>query len=69
MAIKGVLSTSLHALGEPVPSEMTRVVKNNILQMKQEIAFCNAASVPKPLTRNSDVERNTEEHSESLGYI
>lgn len=69
MSIEDVIPTVLHALDNPVPEDMTGVVRENILQVDSDVRTLNVDSIPEPQTRNTDIERNTEERLEDLGYI
>lgn len=69
MSIEDVLPTILHALREPVPKEMTGVVRTDILQTGRDVVTAEDSLVPEPQTRDSNIDRNTEERLEDLGYI
>jgi len=69
MSIEDVLPTVLHALGNPVPNEMTGTIRHEILSEDRDVARCDSSAIPRPQTKNADIERNTEERLEDLGYI
>lgn len=69
MTIEDILPTVLHALSDPVPEDMTGSVRNDILQTKRKVVSRDVDSLPDPQTRGSDIDRNTEERLEDLGYI
>lgn len=69
MSIEDVVPTVLHALDRPVPEDMTGVVRDGILRTGRNVEILEAASIPKPQVRSSDIDRNTEQRLEDLGYI
>lgn len=69
MSIDDTLPTMLHALDRPVPEDMTGSVRDDILQTDRSVVTRDIGSLPEPQTRGSDIDRNTEERLEDLGYI
>ncbi|WP_080506263.1 alkaline phosphatase family protein [Halorubrum aidingense] len=69
MSIEDILPTTLHALRSSVPNDMTGEVRDDILQTDRQIVTSDTDSMPEPRTRNSNINRNTEERLADLGYI
>lgn len=69
MSIEDILPTVLHALSTAVPEQMTGTVRHDILNEERDVVTCDESSTPTPRTKSSDIERNTEERLEDLGYI
>lgn len=69
VSIEDILPTVLHALSTAVPEQMTGTVRHDILNEERDVVTCDESSTPTPRTKSLDIERNTEERLEDLGYI